>query len=87
MPTGLQIAQQAKEQLQALTNLKAETVSSLSHEGEGWQVVLEMVEMKYVPDTMDVLGSYEVLLDAEGNVVSYARTRRYHRGDTEEKQA
>jgi hypothetical protein len=79
MMTGPEIAERAKEQLAQITGLKPGTVSALSKDEEGWHVTVDMVEMKYVPDTGDVLAAYEALLDDKGNLLSYQRTRRYRR--------
>jgi len=75
-----EIAARAKEQLTALTGLKACTVSSLSHDGEGWHIVTDLIELKRIPESSDVLATYEVRLDDKGDLLSYQRTRRYTRG-------
>jgi hypothetical protein len=77
-----EIAARAKDQLSALTGLKASTVSSLSHDEDGWHIVAELIEMKRIPETADILASYEVRLDEKGNLLNYQRTRRYMRGQT-----
>ena len=82
MVTGIEIARRAKEQLTELTGLKPDTVSGLKKEVDGWHVTLEMIEMKRIPDTGDMLGSYSALLDEEGALMDYRRTRRYLRGET-----
>ena len=87
MTTGPEIAQMAKEQLAKLTGLTPETVSALSKDEEGWHVTVDMIEMKYVPDTGDVLASYEALLDGRGNLLCYERTRRYRRDQVTEEEA
>jgi hypothetical protein len=84
MATGSEIVQRAKEQLAQLTGLKPGTVSALSKDEEGWHVTVDVIEMKYVPDTRDVLAAYETLLDDEGNLLSYQRTRRYRRDQVTE---
>jgi hypothetical protein len=84
MATGSKIVQRAKEQLAQLTGLKPGTVSALSKDEEGWHVTVDVIEMKYVPDTRDVLAAYETLLDDEGNLLSYQRTRRYRRDQVTE---
>jgi hypothetical protein len=84
MATGAEIVQQAKEQLAQLTGLKPGTVSALSKDEEGWHVTVDVIEMKYVPDTRDLLAAYETLLDDEGNLLSYQRTRRYRRDQVTE---
>jgi hypothetical protein len=75
-----EIANRAKDQLSSLTGLKASTVSSLSHEDDGWHIVADLIEMKRIPDSADILATYEVRLDEKGNLISYERTRRYTRG-------
>lgn len=45
-----------------------------------WTVGVEVVEMRMVPDTADVLAQYEVQVDQDGDIVGYKRKRRYLRG-------
>lgn len=73
------IACRAKEQLAQLTGLKPDTVSSLARDGEGWHVTVDMIELKRVPGTTDVLATYEVVLDDQGNLLHYQRAQRYYR--------
>ncbi len=77
--TAPEVVQQAKEQLGMMTGLESDTVSSLGKDAEGWHVTIEMIEMKRIPDSSDVLATYDILLDEEGNLVSYNRTHRYYR--------
>jgi hypothetical protein len=81
---GIDIAGLAKEQMLALTGLSASTVSGLSKDAQGWHVMVDMVELKRIPASSDVLANYDVLLDGEGNLLSYKRTRRYYRGTAED---
>ena len=39
--------------------------------------------MARIPNTTDVLGDYETVLDNKGDVLRYHRTRRYHRGQVD----
>jgi Gas vesicle synthesis protein GvpO len=74
----------AKRQLAEITGLEPETVSALDHDdGGGWIVQVEALELSRVPDTMDLLGSYEVTLDNDGELRGFRRVRRYHRSATE----
>ena len=41
-------------------------------------------ELRRVPDSTDVLGSYAVALDSSGELEGYQRTRRYYRSQVEE---
>lgn len=64
-----------------LTGHDAETVISVERGGDnGWKVGVEVVETHRIPDSADILASYEVVLDREGELVSYRRTHRYARG-------
>jgi hypothetical protein len=76
---GMEIAQMAKEQIAQLTGLSPDTVSSFAKHEDGWHVTVEFVEMKRIPDSTDVLATYQALLDDEGSLLSYQRTRRYLR--------
>jgi len=80
------LIQQAKLQVAELTGLRPETVSSLSRDGdEGqWVVRVEALELTRVPRTMDVLGTYEVTLTDDGELVGFRRARRYHRASVED---
>lgn len=73
------IARTAKEQLARLTGLKADTVSGLTRDGESWRVTVEMIELKRVPGTTDVLATYDVVLDDQGRLLRYERAHRYYR--------
>jgi hypothetical protein len=80
MTSGPEIAQRAKEQLVQLTGLRPDTVSGLSRDNGTWHVSVVMIELKRIPESEDVLATYEVALDDAGNMISYQRTRRYYRG-------
>ena len=84
MTTGPEIAQRAKEQLAQLTGLEPNTVSALSKGEDGWHVTVDMIELKRIPEATDVLATYETLLDDEGNLLSYQRTKRYLRQEVTE---
>ena len=77
-------AQRAKDHLTALTGLEALTVSSLQKIEAGWSVTVEMLELRKIPDSHDVLGSYVCEVDENGNLLSYQRTLRYRRSDVME---
>ncbi|MFG3256979.1 gas vesicle protein [Streptomyces sp. NPDC048172] len=64
-----------------LTGMEPESVISFApREGGGWTLQVEVVELRRVPDTMSLLGSYELTLDADGGLTGYARKERYERG-------
>ena len=79
-----EVALKAKEHLTTLTGLDALTVSSLEKVEAGWSVTVEMLELRKIPDSHDVLGSYVCVVDDDGNLLSYKRTLRYRRSDVME---
>ncbi|MBI2848802.1 MAG: gas vesicle protein [Chloroflexi bacterium] len=82
----LEQAERAKQQLAAVTGLKPVTVSATFRDEEGWHVSLDMLEMRRIPDSSDVLGEYEVLLDEDGNMLKFERRRTRLRGERVEKE-
>lgn len=81
--SGMEIVKSVKEQLALLTGHGSDTVSAMRFDAEGWHITLEVVELKRIPNTADVLATYETLLDETGNLITYERTRRYLRGQVE----
>ncbi len=77
-----QAAREAAAQLNEVTNLKVDTVSSVNKNDAGWQVVVNLVELERIPHSTDVIAPYEAQLDAEGNLEGYRRLGRYLRGQT-----
>ena len=49
-------------------------------------MTLEALERRAIPDTMDILGIYEVHLDNNGSFLSFERKRLRKRGDTKEEE-
>jgi hypothetical protein len=75
----------AVEQVGDLTGLPVETVTGLDRDGDDiWRVMVEVLEVERVPNTMDVLASYEVRLSDDGEVLGFNRRRRYHRAAAED---
>lgn len=81
------VARKAIESLEAIVNLKPSGVISVSllqdNGWQGWQVLVELIERKAIPETQDVLGIYRVRLDREGVLQGYDRIRVRRRSDTE----
>ena len=67
-------------QLLELTGREAEGVTGLERTDDGWKVLVEVVEVRRIPDTTDVLALYEVTADEDGDLEGYRRLRRYARG-------
>ena len=76
----VKVAHRAKLQLSQITGLEAATVSAIEvHEG-GWKAYVNLVELRRVPSTSDVLATYEAILDANAELLNYRRIRRFLRG-------
>jgi cobalamin biosynthesis protein CbiD len=73
-------ARRAAHAVAELTGHDVETVISIEPADDGWKVGVEVVETRRIPNSADILATYEVRLDAGGDLVSYRRTCRYARG-------
>jgi hypothetical protein len=78
------IVERAKSEVEHLLGTESEGVSGIERSNGSWCVTVEVVEVRRVPDSTDVLASYGVVLDGEGNLVSLERKRRYRRSQVEE---
>ncbi|HEY7176421.1 MAG TPA: gas vesicle protein [Micromonosporaceae bacterium] len=82
-PPGMsarEAAQAALEQISDLTNKSPLGVTAVRPSDDGWAVGVEVLEDHRIPSSVDVLGTYEVDLDARGALMSYRRIRTYQRG-------
>jgi hypothetical protein len=76
----VQVAERARRELVQITGLAPEGVTSLERGDDGgWKVTVELLEFSRIPNTDDVLGSYEASVGADGELLGYRRTRRYAR--------
>jgi Gas vesicle synthesis protein GvpO len=77
--SGGQLAQRARQELAEITGLEAESVTALARADDIWSVTVELLELSRMPDTDDLLGSFEAQLDDSGELLRYRRVRRYPR--------
>ncbi|MFC4496943.1 gas vesicle protein [Streptomyces ovatisporus] len=75
----------AAGQLAELLQCEPGSVSSVKPTDEGWTADVEVVEVERVPETTSVMGSYRVQLDGRGHLLGYERTRRYARGQIDQR--
>jgi hypothetical protein len=78
------IVRRAVEQVGELMGRDVEGVLGLERHDDGWTVTIEVVELRRIPSTTDVLASYAVTVDDRGELQEYRRTRRYGRSQVEE---
>lgn len=77
---AMKVARMAAQQLAELTGRAPESVIGISRSDDGFTVELEVVESRRIPDSADILATYEVETDEDGDLVGYRRARRYLRG-------
>jgi Gas vesicle synthesis protein GvpO len=80
---GVELARQAMDTLAELVGCPAEGITGIRRDDDGWIVEVEVLEVERVPETSDVLASYEVEIDNDGEIVEFHRLRRYMRAQTE----
>lgn len=78
-----EIMRNAQEEFARLTKVPVERLIGLSRTEEGWVVSVEGLERRAIPDTMDILGLYEVRLDNEGGLIAFERKSLRKRGETQ----
>ena len=78
--SGSRVAGAAVRQLLELTGKGAEGVIGLERTEDGWTVKIEVLELRRIPNTTDVLAIYEVTVDSDGELEGYRRLQRYVRG-------
>jgi len=80
-----EISERAKKELKAVMGLEVSSITGVSKvKDDGWQVTVELIERKAIPDTQDLLGLYEVRLDEDGHLISFDRKKVRHRMNIEE---
>jgi hypothetical protein len=73
---------EAIKQVHQLIGKPIESVTGMEKDGRDWTVTLEVLELSRIPSTTDVLGSYEVTMDGNGELTGIQRTRRYPRAES-----
>jgi hypothetical protein len=78
--SAMKVARAAAEQLTELTGRRPEVIVGVERNDDGWQVELEVVESRRIPDSTDILATYRVQVDEDGDLMGYYRAQRYVRG-------
>lgn len=76
------IAKSVLSATSSMLNKKAEAVVSITPDKEGWNVIVEVLERKAIPDSMDLLGRYGVKTNQNGEIQSCNQVLLRHRNDT-----
>lgn len=83
-PPVASVVARARQELEDLLGQPVERVSSIVRDDGGWRVSVDVVELSRIPDSTSVLGVYEVLLDSDGQVIEFERTRRFYKNRADE---
>lgn len=67
------IIQKARSELSVLTGLELSSTLMTVKDEKGWRVSVELVEKRVIPDIMDILATYEAVLDNGGNLLEFSR--------------
>ncbi|GAA4516195.1 hypothetical protein GCM10023191_086850 [Actinoallomurus oryzae] len=78
-------AEVAAHHVTEMTGRSVEGVVGVERSDDGWKVTVEVVETQRIPDSADILATYDVEVDKDGELVSYRRVGRYLRGQVERK--
>jgi len=74
----------ALEQFADLTGLDPAGATGVRRDGEGWSVLVDVVEMERIPSTTSVMATYRVDMDSSGDLTGFERLRRFSRGSVDQ---
>ena len=77
------LGERVMSSLAKLVKCQTEGVTGFRRHDDGWVLTVAVLEVERVPETTDVLASYDVETDRDGTIVSFDRRRRYLRAETE----
>ncbi|TCC54953.1 gas vesicle protein [Kribbella pittospori] len=83
-PSLRSVAISAAAELAGLIGHDVEGIVAAEKTDDGWRVELDVVESRRIPETTDILATYEVDVDRDGAMTGYRRLKRYVRGRFQE---
>jgi hypothetical protein len=78
--TAREAARAALREIVDLTGKQPESIVGVQPTQDGWSVCFEVVEDRRIPSSADILATYEAMIDADGELMSFRRIRTYGRG-------
>lgn len=75
----MEAMRRGRQAVDQVTGLQVDAVAACSPEGDGWRVIVDVIEAPARLGDNDLLATYEVLLDGAGEVQRFQRTGRYNR--------
>ncbi len=85
--TARDAVQRVREEFPELLGRPVESVLGVQRDDDddgGWLVTVQVVELRRIPNSTDVLGAYVVTLAPDGEMTGYRRRRRYNRSQADE---
>jgi hypothetical protein len=83
--SGRDAIERVRRELPELLGREIESVLGFERDDDsGWKVTVQVLELTRIPQTTDVLASYEASLDRKGEITGYRRTGRYHRNQVDQ---
>lgn len=79
MVSTLELIRNVKREIEELTGFPADSVSEFLKTDEGWEVTVNVLELKRIPASTDLLAAYKLTLNKAGSIIGYHRIRRYLR--------
>jgi hypothetical protein len=77
----MELVRNAREKLAALTGLPISSTLSIRKDECCWNLQVEVVEKRSLPDSQDILAVYDMTMDEEGNILDFSRVGMRRRGD------
>ena len=82
----MNLAERAKEQLAEVTGFSPVAAVGGFKDEEGWHISVDVLEMARLPEATDIIGTYVVSLDQEGNMVKFGKRMSRLRGEPYEEE-
>lgn len=81
--SGAALARRIRDDLGDVLGVPTERVIGMRRDGDTWQATVEVLELRRIPETMDLLAVYQVTADRRGEIESWERLGRYARSDSQ----
>ncbi len=75
------ISNEARSTVESILNKKAEGITSITRDNGEWRVLVDVLERRAVPDTQDILSSYELKMTENLELTGYRRVGMRRRAD------
>lgn len=79
--TLIEVVKTARQRLGELTGLPIGSTVSVRMGECGWCVQVEVVEKESIPDSQDILATYELQVDQDGEILDMSRVGMRKRSD------